>query len=75
MTVKSYITGGTVVVRLHVGFTSITRIHKAISALRVQLIEHCHGGELGASQRRELVMFLTRRHQECVSSVHQVVCH
>jgi len=71
----SYITRGAVVVRLHVGLASVACVHKAITSLRVQLIQHRHRWELGASQCWELVVFLTRCHQERITTVHQVACH
>ena len=59
----------------HVGLACVARIHEAVAALCVQLIQHRHGAELGTTQRRELVVLLTRHHQERVTPVHQVIVH
>ena len=53
--------------------TAVASVDKIVLALVVQFKQHGHRRVLCAAQRRELVVFLARHHEECVTTVHQIV--
>ena len=57
--VSAYVTDSALIARLHVGLASVTRVNETVLALlRVQLEEHGQGGELGAAQGGEFIVFV-----------------
>lgn len=57
---------------LHGHATVVTVVDKLVPSLRVEFIQHGHGGVLGSPQRRELPMSLPGHRKESVSPIHQI---
>lgn len=71
----THLTDGTVVAGLHVVFTFIASVDKAVLALTVQLHQHTHGTPLGPPERAELQVFVPAQCQEGIAAIHEVAGH
>lgn len=60
---------------LHVVFTLIAGVNKAVLALVVQLHQHAHGAPLGPPEGAELQVLVPGQSQEGITAVHQVTGH
>ena len=57
---------------LHGHAAVVAVVDKLVPSLRVEFIQHGHGGVLGSPQRRELPMSLPGHRKESVSPIHQI---
>ena len=71
----SHLADSAVEAGLHVVFTLIAGVDKAVLALVVQLHQHTHSAPQGPAEWAELQVLVPGQSQEGVASVHQVTGH
>lgn len=58
--IYTYVANSAMVTGLHVVLTIVTSVHELIGSLIVQFVQHAQCAELSATQRRELVVLVSR---------------
>ena len=73
--IDSHLTDSTMEAGLHMVFTLIAGVNKAVLALIVKLHQHTHGAPHGPPERAELQVLVPGQGQKGITAVHQITGH